>query len=402
VRLIRLLAVGVAVVGLAIVARPFLHGLSFVVRAVEMQGTVRRVADFDATAIREREVPIQMPGGSLRARIYEPDGRSTRTVLLVGGLHASGIDEAGLVHIARLLASRRLTVVTPDIPELSRFDVSPALTAAIEQAALSVASDPGLAPDHRIALFGLSFSGGFSIVAAGRPALADRISHVFALGAHDDLPRVMKYLCTGQEPFPPGQARIAINAAGAGSAASTGPFTRAPDAYGLAVMLLAAADRVVPAAQAEPLRDAVREYLRSSETEAAADKPRGSGDIDEALKVRISRLAEPSKTLMRYVLDRDVVHLGARLLPFVNGLTSAPALSVSKSPKPAVPVFLLHGVDDNIIPSVESEYLAEDLRGRAPVRVLVSGAVAQFEAATPIKFGDTMQLASFWGDLLSR
>ena len=102
---------------------------------------------------------------------------------------------------------------------------------------------------------------------------------------------------------------------------------------------------------------------------------------------------------MRYVVARDVVHLGARLLPYINGYASAPALSVSKSPKPRVPVFLLHGVDDNIIPSIESEYLAEDLRGHAPVRLLQSGLISHAEVDRPIRIGDVLQLAGFWGDL---
>jgi hypothetical protein len=45
------------------------------------------------------------------------------------------------------------------------------------------------------------------------------------------------------------------------------------------------------------------------------------------------------------------------------------ALSPSQSPKPAAPVFLLHGIDD---------------------------------ADQPIHAGDVMRLASFWGDLLAR
>ena len=34
------------------VARPFVHGLTFVIRAAEMQGTVRRIADLDTNAER--------------------------------------------------------------------------------------------------------------------------------------------------------------------------------------------------------------------------------------------------------------------------------------------------------------------------------------------------------------
>jgi hypothetical protein len=75
---------------------------------------------------------------------------------------------------------------------------------------------------------------------------------------------------------------------------------------------------------------------------------------------------------------------------------------VSKSPKPSVPVFLLHGLDDNVIPSIESEYLAEGLRGHARVRLLLSGLISHAEADRPPRLGDVLQLAGFWGDLLWR
>jgi dienelactone hydrolase len=113
-------------------------------------------------------------------------------------------------------------------------------------------------------------------------------------------------------------------------------------------------------------------------------------------------MREPSATLLRYVNDRDVVHLGARLLPLVSAYGSDPALSASRSPKPTVPIFLLHGIDDNVIPSIESEYLADDLRPKAPVRLLLSGLISHAEADRPIHVNDVAQLASFWGDLLSR
>jgi hypothetical protein len=49
---------------------------------------------------------------------------------------------------------------------------------------------------------GISFSGGLSVVAAGRPSLAHRVAYVFSLGGHDDIGRVLRYLCTGREPRP--------------------------------------------------------------------------------------------------------------------------------------------------------------------------------------------------------
>jgi hypothetical protein len=406
VRLFRLLALAVALGGLAIVGRPYVHGLSFVVRAADMQGTARRLADLDAVAVRQRETTIPTARGSMRARVYEPDGASVRTALLVSGLHPSGIDEPRLVRLARQLAANRLTIVTPDIAELSRFEITPAITDLIEQSALWLAVNSGLAGDGRVGMMGISFSGGLSLVAAGRPALDGRVSSVFAFGGHEDLPRVLRYLCTGQEPYPPGQVRLkATKAASNGSASADDgeqPFTRAPHDYGVAVILLGVAKHMVPPAQVEPLRTAVRHYLFASALDGGVDRGRAAAEFD-SVRAEVQRLPEPSRTLARYATDRDVVHLGARLLPYIAAEGRDPALSLSRSPKPTVSAYLLHGVDDNVIPSIESEYIANDLRStRAPVRLLLSGLVSHAEADRPVHVGDVLQLASFWGELLGR
>src|SRR5204863_9689283 len=135
--------------------------------------------------------------GPLRARLYEPARGARRTVLLVSGLHSSGIDEPRLVGLATQLSATGLRVVTPDIPDLSRFAITPAITDAIEQTAGWLAGQSEFAPDARVGMMGISFSGGLSVVAAGRPSLQGHVAYVFSFGGHADLPRVLKYLCTG-------------------------------------------------------------------------------------------------------------------------------------------------------------------------------------------------------------
>jgi dienelactone hydrolase len=407
VRFFRLLAASVVVAGLAIISGPYVHGLAFVIRAADMHGTARRLADFDTVAVGEREITIPSARGSLRARVYLPEAASGRAALLVSGLHPSGIDEPRLVRLARQLAADRLTVVTPDIPELSRFEITPAITGEIERSAVWLATASGYAPGGRIAMMGISFSGGLALVAAGRPSLANRVTSVFAFGGHDDLPRVLRYLCTGQEPYPPGQLRLKAATAVAANARAAAdgpgePFTLPPHDYGVAVILLGVARRVVPAAQAEPLRDTVRHYLWASALDGGVDQASAAAEFAK-VRADAAKLPEPARTLARYAIDRDVAHLGARLLPYVNAEGSDPALSLSRSPKPRVAVYLLHGVDDNVIPSVESEYIADDLRSaQTPVRLLLSGLISHAEADRPVRVGDVLQLASFWGDLLSR
>lgn len=354
------------------------HGLLFVVRAADMHGIARRAADLDTEAVRESLRTIDTARGPLRGRFYEPVHAARRTVMLTSGLHPAGIDEPRLMALARQLAATGLDVFTPDIPELSHFAITPAITDEIEAAGVWLADHAAGASDHKVALIGISFSGGLSIVAAGRPSLRDRVAYVFAFGGHDDLPRVLRYLCTGID----------------------GTEHRAPHDYGVAVILLGVADRVVPAAQAEPLRAAVRRYLWASHLDRV-DKPQADREF-AALRDLAKTMPAPSATLLGDVNDRNVTDLGPRLLPYVGFYGEAQALSPSRSPKPPAPVFLLHGIDDNVIPAIESDDLAADLRGHAPTRLLLSGLISHAEADQPVHVGDVLKLASFWGDMLGR
>src|SRR4029078_2480297 len=99
-----------------------------------------------------------------------------------------------------------------------------------------------------------------------------------------------------------------------------------------AVLLLAFADRVVPVAQVAPLRDAIRRYLTASALDSNGDKDKAAREL-HATKQLAKTMREPSATLLRYINERDVVHLGARLLPLLGSYRSDPALSGSRSSK---------------------------------------------------------------------
>jgi len=66
--------------------------------------------------------------------------------------------------------------------------------------------------------------------------------------------------------------------------------------------------------------------------------------------------------LLATVNNRDVVHLGSRLLPYVSFYGGDPALSASRSPKTSAPIFLLHGPTTRD-PGGRVEYLAEIFAG---------------------------------------
>jgi dienelactone hydrolase len=407
-----LLVTAMVIAGAAIITKPYVDGLSLVIRAADLRGTLRRIADVDAVTVRARELEIPLSAGTLRARAYEPAGGAPRTVLLVSGLNPYGIDEPRLMKLSRELAASGVTVVTPGIPDLANFAVTPAVTEAIEQAALWLTQQPSLAPDGQVGMMGISFSGGLTMVAAARPSLRGRLAYVASFGGHADLPRVLRYLCTGVVPPPPDSAsalrrlqlrRDAARDATAGDLEEHDYLVSPPRPhdYGVALILLGVANRVVPASQVEPLRAAVRRFLLASALDRV-DPPKAREEFT-ALRAVAKTLPQPAATLLGYVNDRDVVHLGARLLPHVDAYGADPALSPARSPQqPSAPVFLLHGLRDNVIPAAEAVHLSTALRGVTPVRLLLTTLIAHADAVYPARFSEVMNAGSFWGDLLSR
>jgi hypothetical protein len=381
------------VAALVFVARPYARGLSFVVRAADLQGTPRRLADAGAGEIREQDIEIPAAAAPLKAHIYEPTQPQGRAMLLVPPLDDAGAPR--VAGLARQLAASGITVVTPDIPELARFEIAPGATTAIEQAAMWLASERALAPDGKVGIAGIGFSGGLAVVAAGRPTLANRVAYVVSIGGHHDLPRVLRYLCTGTEPRPSNQIRLKANTTDQDPAA----FVGAPSDYGVALALLGVTPRLVPAAQLEPMRAAVLGFIETLPRDGTT-RPEGNRNAPAAADAA-RRLSEPAATLFRYLVAGDVVHLGARMLPHVSAYGSDASLSPARSPKPSAPVFLLHDSGDRVVPEVESEYLSEELRGHAPVRVLTSG-FATRAARQPMTATEMLKLAGFWGDVLSR
>jgi len=94
----------------------------------------------------------------------------------------------------------------------------------------------------------------------------------------------------------------------------------------------------------------------------------GRGFSAEARQLE-DALPEPSRTVMHWVNTRDVKTMGPKLLPFIEELGGAAALSPERSPATHVPVFLLHGSHDNVIPYSETPRLEAYLRAQGNARV---------------------------------
>lgn len=387
-----------AVAGIA-VALPYVDAAAFIARAADLPGAPAAVAAWrasrtDATA----DTTIDTRHGSVPARVYRPSDGFRRAIVLVPGVHRDGIDEARLVGLARDLAATGFAVVTVASPDLQRFRITPAVTDVIEDAIHWASTQADLAPDGRVGVLGVSFSGGLSIVAAGRERIRDRIAFLVSFGGHGDLSRVMHYLTSGEVLGDLEAARRSRVVLGAEHVQ-----VHPPHDYGVAVVLLTLAGELVPPEQIGPLSAGIEGFLLASSLDMV-DKPRALEEFSR-MRAYADTLPEPAATLMKYVNERNVRDLGARLLPVVDRLSNhpaMPALSPERAPRaPDAPVYLLHGADDNVIPSVETVLLGEYLQGRTPVLGLLSGLITHAEVNRAPTAAEVWRLASFWRQAFS-
>src|SRR6185369_6584439 len=111
----------------------------------------------------------------------------------------------------------------------------------------------------RVGVMGMSFAGGLSLLAAADPRFASDIGFVVAIGAHDDLERVLRFFATNEIAQPDGTT-VKLEA----------------HEYGALVMIYGNAERFFPAADVPAAREALRLRLWE-QPDAAREKAKELG-----------------------------------------------------------------------------------------------------------------------------
>ena len=365
-------------------ATPWMRAASLFVRAANLGGRMGAIADATArpvTVLPAHVVPTRQ--GDVPAQFYRPAGAVRRTALLVPGVHSMGIAEPRLTALAGDLAGSGVEVMAMALPDLMEYRITARSADVIEDAVAWIAAQPDLAPDGRVGIVGISFAGGLSIVAAGRPSIRDKVAYVVSFGGHGDFGRVLRYLATGEAVQAPGIV------------------THPPHDYGVAVIMYAGADRVVPPEQVAPLREGIRTFLLASQL-TLVNMDQANAMFQKARDM-VKPLQEPAATYLTYVNNRNTKALGPILAPHI-GLDADPAASPERAPlPPAAPVFLLHGDDDTVIPAAETVVLGEYLRRKGVhVRILLSQIITHAELDRSAAASDSWKLVTFWADVLRR
>jgi dienelactone hydrolase len=311
---------------------------------------------------------------TVRARVYRPVGglgiARPRGLVLGHGVHWLGIDEPRLVGLARAFARAGVVVLTPELGPLADYRVDDEGNLdALRVSVRWLARDPGVRPGG-VGLLGVSFAGGLSLRVASEPALAADLAYVASIGGHHDMARVAKYFVTDRVDTPDGEIDW-----------------KAHD-YGLAVLVYNAPDRFVSERDVPHLRAAVRAFLRES--------------YPAAESAALSLTAD-GRAVFDHIAHRDRHALAATVLrelpsmkPSMDAASPAGRLSQIH-----VPVFLLHGAHDDVVPPSESRFSARDALGSSDVHLLVTSKIGHAEMGKDESALDELRILRFMAALLN-
>lgn len=319
--------------------------------------------------------PIETDGGRLQARRYSPEGvRRPPGLVVVHGVHHLGMDEPRLKAFARAIASTGIEVLTPEMPELYHYRIR---ASTLQNIADSAARLAGVLDREQVGVMGISFAGGLALVAANDPELDDAIGLIFALGAHHDLTRLARYYVGRGIEAPDGAA-----------------YQGEPHRYGPLLIVHAHTEKLFDARDVPVAKRILQHMLRGHDSGARELMP---------------RLGPEGRRTMRRLLDPDHEQLADELLAAVAEhedelLAASPR---GKLGGVDVPVFLLHGSDDPVIPSVETRWLAHEMPDDALQRALITPLLRHAELhengnpENGLEPGRAWKLIRFTADLLS-
>jgi pimeloyl-ACP methyl ester carboxylesterase len=302
----------------------------------------------DTNPVTEELITFPSSAGSpARARLYHPIGIAHPSALvIVHGVHHLGMEEPRLKRFAMAMAAHGYLVMTPQVPELADYRIGVESSFVIADAVHELARRSGA---KKVGLLGLSFAGGMSLIAASRPDVQPQLDAVIAVGAHDNLERVLRFFQTDETRAPDGSV-LKMTAHEYGSLVV---------AYDFASHFFSTQD----VEQAEvTLRTLLYEDLPQAHAEALKLSPAGQ-----------ARMAE----LFQHHTKSLIPDMQRALAAAEPGLAAASPDHYIQTLH--LPVMLLHGSADNVVPPTETLWLAHDLPPGTLHSALISPAIGHVE-----------------------
>jgi hypothetical protein len=302
---------------------------------------------FERATVTQQEMLLDRGDRQVPATLFAPTkvrGPLPGWVVLHGSTRPGRFHPV-LLRFARSLASARVAVLVPEVPEWRDLRLAPELTSPTVNMALDALEESGQVGPGPYGLVGFSFGCPQVLIAAAQPEIGSRLAGVVGFGGYCDLQRILRFQMTGDHEWegknhhllPDPYARWII---GGNHLTSVPEYSDAGDvADALWRLAVEAGERRIPAWEAsyDPLKEAERRTV-AKERRWLFDlfaAPTGVEPDQELIHEFVPRLAvaaEKASPLMNP-------------MPFLRGIEPQ--------------VKLLHGRRDRLMPYTETLRLHE-------------------------------------------
>ena len=323
-----------------------------------------------ATRLSTEDVTIPGKNGPIRGRLYFRAGAAPSPGIVVAhGVHYRGIDEGRLVPFARALAESGLTVFTPELRDLADYRITESGVDVIRDSVAYLATRHDRVSGEQVRLMGFSFAGGLALVAAEDPKTARLLSSVTSVGGHHDLARVLHFLIHDE------------------IKTQKGVIHQHAHDYGLVVLVYGNLEYFVPPQDLPAMRAGFQAWLQQDQKRARAAAAASTSPEAE----RLWQLLEKQKL---QTLAPELDSLLASQQAQLAALSVAGHLRALR-----LPVYLLHGAHDSVIPAYETDAANLELDG-SEHQALVSPLVEHVEVSKTASLVDELALVSFMAKVL--
>ena len=318
------------------------------------------VANYDTHPVDVRDTRFDFRGRSVAARVYVPRGVGLAPgIVVVHGMHELGIDEPRLVNFARAMAASGFYVMTPLVPGMTDYRIEAESADVIGTAARDFAQQLQV---PSVGVFAISFSGGLALLAASDAQYAPSIAWVASIGGYYDLAHVLRFFATGNAVRPDGSVEH-----------------RTPHEYGPLIVVYDEPQDFFNAHDAplahQALKLLLHEHGKDSEEFTRQMTPDGQRVMQNIYQKHRDGLSQSIVAEIDKRSDKLAAASPAGHLRFIN-----------------VPVLLLHGSDDSIIPPTELLWLKRDVPSDDLVAALESPAITHVEVGSKLKLSDRLRL----------
>ncbi len=359
----------VAIVLLVLSARSILtdiRAISLLLR-IQHPGQWGTLATVGTYPLDETLTEVPTPTGPIRARLYVPRGiANPPAMVIVHGIHHLGIEEPRLVALTRALAASGIRVITPELAALADYRIDAGSIDLIGESARSLSTSVG----QKVGVLGISFGGGLSLMAASRPQYQPYIRFVVSVGAHDDLERVSQFLITNKIVRPDGTT-----------------LQMQAHEYGPLVMIYSHVEDFFPQADVSTAHEALRLLLWEKVDESKKAAAQLSGPSRQKMDLLYSGNVEPLDFEMQQAVARHRAEM-------------VPASPHGQLGALHVPVLLLHGSADNVIPPSEMLWLQQDVPPGFVKDALLSPAISHASMEDEPSLMDKWRLVHFMAHML--